>query len=148
MTGIDTLSFAKKVGLIPTNLNFLKSKVDKLDVDRLVPPPADLSKLSDVVKMMLKKDVFNTRIKNTEDKIPDVTNVATKTTLNVKISEVKSEITSITNLGTQNALNPAENKIPSVNNLVKNVTITQKFKKLNRKLLIMIIAISILVLQN
>ena len=165
VTGIDTLSFAKKVDLsnlkshidnlgidklknIPTNLNFLKSKVDKLDVDRLVPPPGDLSKLSDVVKMMLKKYVFNTRIKNIEDKIPDVTNLATKTTLNVKISEAKSEIPSITNLGTQTALNSAENKIPSVSNLVKKVTITQKLKKLNRKLLIMITAISILVLQN
>ena len=165
VTGIDTLSFAKKVDLsnlkshidnldidklknIPTNLNFLKSKVDKLDVDRLVPPPGDLSKLSDVVKMMLKKYVFNTRIKNIEDKIPDVTNLATKTTLNVKISEAKSEIPSITNLGTQTALNSAENKIPSVSNLVKKVTITQKLKKLNRKLLIMITAINILVLQN
>ena len=165
VTGIDTLSFAKKVDLsnlkshidnldidklknIPTNLNFLKSKVDKLDVDRLVPPLVYLSKLSDVVKMMLKKDVFNTRIKNIENKIPDVTNLATKTTLNAKISEAKNEIPSITNLGTQTALNSAENKIPSVSSLVKKVTITKKLKKLNRKLLIMIIAISILVLQN
>ena len=28
----------------------MKSKVDKLDVDKLVPVPVDLSKLSDVVK--------------------------------------------------------------------------------------------------
>ena len=33
----------------PTNLRNLKSKVDKLDVDKLVPGPVDLSKLSDVV---------------------------------------------------------------------------------------------------
>ena len=30
----------------------MKSKVDKLDVDKLVPVPAGWSKLSDVVKMM------------------------------------------------------------------------------------------------
>ena len=33
----------------------MKSKVDQLDVDKLVPVPADLKKLSDVVKMMLKR---------------------------------------------------------------------------------------------
>ena len=35
---------------VPTNLSNLKSKVDKLDVDKLVPVLVDLSKLSDVVK--------------------------------------------------------------------------------------------------
>ena len=32
------------------NLSNLKKKVDKLDVDKLVSVPVDLSKLSDVVK--------------------------------------------------------------------------------------------------
>ena len=36
--------------------------------------------------------------KNIEDEIPDITNLATKTTLNAKISEVKGEIANITNL--------------------------------------------------
>ena len=40
---------------VPTGLNTLKSKVDKLDVDELVPNPVDLSKLSDVVKMISSK---------------------------------------------------------------------------------------------
>ena len=45
----------------------LKSKVDKLNVDKLVPVPVDLSKLSDVVIMMvLKKDVYNAEIKITK----------------------------------------------------------------------------------
>ena len=47
----------------PTNLNNLKSKVDKLDVDILVPIPADLSKLTDVVKNDVEKDVYNAKIK-------------------------------------------------------------------------------------
>ena len=42
---VDTSSFALK-----TNLANLKTEVDKLDIDKLVPVPADLSKLSDVVK--------------------------------------------------------------------------------------------------
>ena len=35
---------------VPTNLTNLKKKVGKLDFYKLVPVPADLSKLSDVVK--------------------------------------------------------------------------------------------------
>ena len=42
--------------------------------------------------------------KNIEDKIPDITNLATKTTLNAKINEVKAEIPSITNLATTTTL--------------------------------------------
>ena len=42
---VDTSSVALK-----TNLASLKTEVDKLDIDKLVPVPADLSKLSDVVK--------------------------------------------------------------------------------------------------
>ena len=84
-TRIDTSSFARKVDQanlkydvdkldanklenVPTNLNNLRSKVNKLEVDKLVPVPVDLSKLSDVVKNdVLKKDVYNTKIKNIED---------------------------------------------------------------------------------
>ena len=36
----------------------MKSKVDKLDFDKLVPVPVDLSKLSNVVKMMLSKKMY------------------------------------------------------------------------------------------
>ena len=47
---VDTSSFALK-----TNLSNLKTEVDKLDINKLVPAPVDLSKLSDVAKMMLLK---------------------------------------------------------------------------------------------
>ena len=40
----------------------MKSKLDRLDVDKLVPAPADLSKLNDVVKMMLLKKMYITLI--------------------------------------------------------------------------------------
>ena len=52
---VDTSSFPLK-----TNLANLKAEVDKLDIDKLVPVPVDLSKLSDVVKNnVLKKDVYD-----------------------------------------------------------------------------------------
>ena len=47
---LDTSSFALK-----SNLASLKTKVDKLDIDKLVPDPVDLSKLSDVVKNFVVK---------------------------------------------------------------------------------------------
>ena len=53
VTHVDTSSFVLK-----TNLANLKTEVDKLDIDKLVPVSADLSKLSDVVKNdVLKKTV-------------------------------------------------------------------------------------------
>ena len=68
---------------VPTNFSNLKSKIDKLDVDKLVPVPVDLSKLSDTVKNdVVKKDVYNAKIKYIEDKILDITNLATNTNLN------------------------------------------------------------------
>ena len=42
---VDTSSFALK-----TNLANLKAEVDKLDINKLVPVPGHLSKLSNVVK--------------------------------------------------------------------------------------------------
>ena len=87
VTGVDASSFAKKIGLanlksdadkldidrlknVPINLSSLKSKADKWDADKLVPAPVDLSKLSNVVKNdVVKKDVYNAKMKNIEDKI-------------------------------------------------------------------------------
>ena len=55
---------------VATNLSTLKSNVDKL-----LPVPIGLSKLSDVVKNdVVKKDVYNAKIKDIEDKIPGNTN--------------------------------------------------------------------------
>ena len=52
---VDTSSFALK-----TNLADLKTKVDKLDIDKLVPFSVDLSKLSDAVRNdVVKKDAYN-----------------------------------------------------------------------------------------
>ena len=50
----DTSSFALK-----TNLANLKTEVDKLDIEKLVPVPTDLSELSNVVKIdVVKKKLY------------------------------------------------------------------------------------------
>ena len=53
VTHIDTSSFALK-----TNLASLKTEVDKLDIDKLVPVPVYLSKLRDLVKNDFVKKLF------------------------------------------------------------------------------------------
>ena len=58
-------------------------------------------------------------MKNIEDKIPDITNLATKTILDTKLNEVKTEIPSISGLAITSALTAVENEIPNVSNLVK-----------------------------
>ena len=50
---VDTSNFALK-----TNFANLKSKVDQLDIEKLVPAPVDLGKLSGVVKKMLLKKMY------------------------------------------------------------------------------------------
>ena len=49
---VNTSSFGLK-----TNLSNLKTEVDKLDIDKLAPIPADLSKLRNVVK--IKKTIYH-----------------------------------------------------------------------------------------
>ena len=61
----------------------------------------------------------NSKIKYIEDKIPDITNLATNASLNAKINEVKGAIPNITNLATNTTLTAVESKIPNVSNLVK-----------------------------
>ena len=51
-THVDTSSFALNL-----NLTSLKTEVDKLHIDKLVPVPVDLSKLSNAVKMDIVKKV-------------------------------------------------------------------------------------------
>ena len=126
---VDTSSFALK-----TNLSNLKTEVDKLDIDILVPVPTDLSKLSNVVENdVIKKTGCNSKIAEIENKIPDVTNLATKTALNTvqnkipdtsslvkkndynaKINEMEGKILDVTNLATKTALDTVENKTPNV----------------------------------
>ena len=55
VTHVDVSSFASK-----PNLASLKTEVDKLDIDKLVPVPNDLAKLSNVVKNDVVKKLIMT----------------------------------------------------------------------------------------
>ena len=100
VTHIDTSSFALK-----TNLASLKTEADKLDIDNLGPVPADLSKLSDVVK----NDVVK---KTAYDKlVAKVNNVdANDFVLRTKYNTDKTVL---------------EKKIPNVTDFVKKVNFTE-----------------------
>ena len=60
---------------------------------------------------VVKKCVYNAKIKTIEDKIPDITNLAINTALNFKINEFKNKIPSITNLATTTVPTALENRI-------------------------------------
>ena len=109
---VDASSFALK-----SSLASLKTDVNKLDIDKLVPVPADLSKLSDVVKTdVVKKTVYSKLVakvngidtsafvlktkydkdkKELEKKIPDTSGLVKKTDYNAKIIELEDEISSL-----------------------------------------------------
>ena len=90
-TEIDQLDIDKSKSL-STNLSNLESKVDKLNIVKLETTPVDLSKLSNEVKNGdVKNTKYNAKIKNIEDKIPEITNLATKPTLNAKIMRLKEK---------------------------------------------------------
>ena len=58
ISDLNTSSFALK-----SNLASLKTEVDKLDIDKLLPVPVDLSKVSDVLKKDIKKPVYDKLVK-------------------------------------------------------------------------------------
>ena len=98
---VDASSFALK-----TNLANLKTEVDKLDIDKLVPVPVDLSILSDVVKYdVVKKDVY-------DKLVAKVDNIDTSGfVLKPKYDTDKSEL---------------ENKVPDISGLVKKTNYNTK----------------------
>ena len=103
ITQVDTSNFELK-----TNLANLETEVDKLDIYKLVPIPADLSKLSNVVKNDVLKKVdynklvvkvnnidtsdfvlktkHNTDKAELEKKFPNISGLVKKTDYNTKIT--------------------------------------------------------------
>ena len=101
---IDTSSFALK-----TSLSSLKTKGDKVDIDKLVPVPVDLSTLSNVVKNVFENNVYDKLVvkvnsidtsgfvlktkydtdkSELENKIPDTSDLVKMTNYNTKITEI------------------------------------------------------------
>ena len=141
ITHVDTSNFALK-----TNLANLKTEVDKLDIEKLVPIPNDLSRLSNVVKNdVVKKTVydklvakvnnndtsdfvlktnFNTKFTGLENKIPNTSGLVKKTDYNTKITEIENKIPDISGLATKTALTTVENEILSNSNLATKTALT------------------------
>ena len=75
--------------------------------------------------MLLKKYIYNAKIKTIKGKIPDITNLATNASLNAKINEAKGVIPSITNLATTATRNVRIDKdkieISNITNLATNL---------------------------
>ena len=119
---VDTSSFALK-----TNLASLKTEVDKSYIDKLVPVPVNLSKISDVVKNdVVKKNVYDrlvAKVNNIdsnafvlktkyqtdktelEKEIPDKTNLVKQ----IKITDLENKISVVSGFATKSALNAVEN---------------------------------------
>ena len=86
VTHADTSSFALK-----TNLASLKTEVDKLDIDKLVPAPVDLSKLIDVVKNdEVKKSVYDKLV--TKVNSIDTSRFVLKTKYDTDKSDIENKI--------------------------------------------------------
>ena len=147
ITHVDNSGFA-----LTTNLSSLKTEVDKLDINKLVPIPNDLSKLSNVVKNdVVKKTVYNNLVAkvdniNTnefvlktkystdktdlENKIPDTSNLVKKTDYNTKVTEIENKIPNISNLATKTALTTVENEILDRSNFATKTLVNKVENKI------------------
>ena len=120
ITHLYVSSYATK-----TNLAALKTKVDKIDTDKLRTVPADLAKLSNVVKNdVVKKTDYNTKVtsiesqiagvtKNTLDNLGDITKLkATDTSNFVLKTKLASDITTL-----ESKIDTVDKKIPDISEL-------------------------------
>ena len=84
--GIDTSNFA-----LISNLASLTTEVDKLDIDKLVPVPVDLSKLRDVVKSdVAKKTVYHKLVSKVNN--IDATGFVLKTKYDIDKKDLENKI--------------------------------------------------------
>ena len=111
-----------KVNNIDTNNFVLETKYD-----------TDKSELENEItgtSGLVKKTDYFTKITEIEDKIPNISNLTTKTAL----TTVENKIPSVSNLATKTALTTVENKIPDVTNLVKETDYDTKVTEIEMKI--------------
>ena len=127
ITHVDVSSYTTK-----TNLAALKSEVDKIGVDKLKITPADLAKLSNLVKNdVIKKTDYNTKVTSIETKIADLTkntsdNLADMTKLKAVDTNnfvLKTNLTSDFNT-LENKIDTVDKKIPDVSGLATKSSLT------------------------
>ena len=127
ITHVDVSSYASK-----TNLAALKTKVDKIDTDKLKTIPANLAKLSNVVKNdVVKKTDYNTKAtsienqiagvtKNTLDNLADITKLKTVDTSNFVL---KTKLTADVNT-LDNKIDTVDKEIPDISGLATKTSLT------------------------
>ena len=123
---VHALSFAWK-----SNFASFKTEADKLDIDKLVSGPVDLSKLSYVLRNdVAKKTVYDKSVKididtsgfvlktkydtvktESKNKIPDTGRLVKKLDYNAEIIEIENKLISSSGLATNTALTTVNNKI-------------------------------------
>ena len=105
ITHVNTLSFALK-----TNLTNLKTEVDKLDIDKLLPvQTTDLSKLSNVVKNdVVKKTAYNKVVAKVDN--IDTNDFVLMTKYSADKAELENKIRNVSDLATKAQLNAVEKK--------------------------------------
>ena len=157
-THVDTSSFALK-----TNLTALKTEVDKLDIDNLIPVPEDLNKLSKEVQedftkkadfntlktkvdgidttKFISKTNYDTAVDDLKLEVPDISALLQTSTFNSKITEIEGKITTaeskipdISGLATKTQLKTVENKIPYISNLIDKTKLDNKVKEIESKI--------------
>ena len=118
ITHVNVSNYAAK-----TNLAALKSEVDKIDTDKLKTVPANLAKLSNVVKNdVIKKTDYNIKVTGIETKIAGLTK---------NISDNLADITKLKAVDTSNFVGKTkftadvhalDNKVDTVDKKIPNVS--------------------------
>ena len=114
-----------------TNLAALKTKIDKIDVDKLKATPTDLAKLSNVVKNdVVKKTDYNAKVtsiegqiagitKNTIDNLADITKLKAVDTYSFVLkTKLASDVTTL-----ENKIDTVDKKIPDISRLVNKTSL-------------------------
>ena len=133
---VDVSSFALK-----SNLASLKTKLDKLDIDKLTPFPVDLRKISDVVKHDVVKRTEYDKLVTKVDNI-DTTRFLLKNTYDTDNSKIEKTMKLIGDkikkqrgLATKTELAAVENKIPDTSDLAKKTDLNAKITEIENKIL-------------
>ena len=133
---IDISSFALK-----SNLASLKTEIEKLDIDKLVPAPVDSSKLSDMVKNdVIKKTVYDKLVARVNN--IDTSGFVLKTKYDTDKKELENKITIMRFFHDEFVLKAnyvidkfkLKKKIPDASKLVKKTDYNAKITEINGKI--------------
>ena len=128
VTHADSSSFASK-----TNPASLKTEVDKLDIDKLVPVPNDLAKLSNVVKNDFVKKTADDRLVTKVNNI-DIINFVLKTRYDTDIGAINQTLKKGSGVASKDDLDAVKNKIPNVSGFPLTSVFNSKITEVENKI--------------